>query len=81
MTYARLSATSRGGLMRAGRVVGAVLAAGTTVGAFVFLRRRSANKAVRVDLYFGDGSMLSLDHQAPEIDGLMRAARLLVGGS
>jgi len=49
------------------------------VGAFLFLRRRSAKSAVRADLYFDDGSMLSLDHQAPEIDGLMRAARLLVG--
>lgn len=67
--------------MRAGRVVGAAIAAGAAIGGFVFLRRRSANTAVRADLYFDDGSMLSLDHQAPEIDGLMRAARLLVGGS
>ena len=67
--------------MRAGRLVGAVLAAGATVGAFVLLRRRSATTAVRADLYFDDGSMLSLDHRAPEIDGLMRASRLLVGGS
>ena len=67
--------------MRAGRVVGAAIAAGAAIGGFVLLRRRSANTAVRADLYFDDGSMLSLDHQAPEIDGLMRAARLLVGGS
>ena len=67
--------------MRAGRVVGAAIAAGAAIGGFVLLRRRSANAAVRADLYFDDGSMLSLDHQAPEIDGLMRAARLLVGGS
>jgi len=67
--------------MRAGRVVGAAIAAGAAIGGFVLLRRRSVNTAVRADLYFDDGSMLSLDHQAPEIDGLMRATRLLVGGS
>ena len=67
--------------MRAAKALGAVVAAGATVGAFLLLRRRSAKSAVRADLYFDDGSMLSLDHQAPEIDGLMRAARLLVGVS
>ena len=65
--------------MRAAKALGAVVAASATVAAVVFLRRRSANIAVRADLYFDDGSMLSLDHQAPEIDRLMRAARLLVG--
>ena len=65
--------------MRTTKALGAVVAAGATVGAFLFLRRRSAKHAVRADLYFGDGSMLSLDQQAPEIDGLLRAARLLVG--
>ncbi|MSO47810.1 MAG: hypothetical protein EXQ67_06975 [Thermoleophilia bacterium] len=65
--------------MRAGRAISAVLAAGAALGAIVLLRRHSATAAVRADLYFEDGSMLSLDHQAPEIDGLMRAARLLVG--
>lgn len=65
--------------MRVAKTIGAVVAAAATAGAFLFLRRRSANIAVRADLYFDDGSMLSLDHQAPEIDGLMRAARLLVG--
>ena len=65
--------------MRAAKALGAFVAAGAAVGAVLFLRRRSENIAVRADLYFDDGSMLSLDHQAPEIDGLMRAARLLVG--
>ena len=65
--------------MRVTKAIGAVVAAGASVGAFLLLRRRSTNNAVRADLYFDDGSMLSLDHQAPEIDGLMRAARLLVG--
>lgn len=66
-------------LVRAGRAIGTLVAAGAALGAFVLLRRRSASAAVRADLYFDDGSMLSLDHQAPEIDGLMRAARVLVG--
>jgi hypothetical protein len=60
------------------RALGLLVAATAAAGAIVILRRRSA-AAVRADLYFADGSMLSLDEAAPEIDGLMRAARAAMG--
>lgn len=61
--------------MRGGRLLGAVAAVGAAAAAVVLLRRRSSAGRPRADLYFADGSMLSLDDQAPEIDGLLRAAR------
>ena len=61
------------------KALGLLVAASAAAGAVVFLRRRSAAAAVRADLYFADGSMLSLDENAPEIDGLMRAARAAMG--
>lgn len=62
--------------MRLGRLVlGTALAAGA--GAIVLRRRRSA-PALRADLYFDDGSMLTLDGAAPEADVLFAAARSMV---
>ena len=61
------------------RALGLLVAATAAAGAIVVLRRRSTAAAVRADLYFADGSMLSLDDDAPEIDGLMRAARAALG--
>jgi hypothetical protein len=61
------------------RALGLLAAATTAAGAIVLLRRRSSTTAARADLYFADGSMLSLDDEAPEIDGLMRAARAAMG--
>ncbi|MEI6689184.1 MAG: hypothetical protein WCN97_07490 [Thermoleophilia bacterium] len=61
------------------RALGLLIAATAAAGAIVVLRRRSTAAAVRADLYFADGSMLSLDDDAPEIDGLMRAARAALG--
>ena len=57
------------------RALGLLVTATAAAGAIVLLRRRSDAAAVRADLYFADGSMLSLGDDAPEIDGLMRAAR------
>lgn len=65
--------------MRAGRLLGAVAAAGAAAAALVLLRRRSSAGRPRADLYFADGSMLSLDDAAPEIDQLLRAARGVAG--
>jgi hypothetical protein len=56
-----------------------LMTAGAAAGALVLLRRRTATSGARSDLYFADGSMLSLDDEAPEIDGLMRAARAALG--
>ena len=61
------------------RALGLLAAATAAAGAIVILRRRSTASAARADLYFADGSMLSLDDEAPEIDGLMRAARAAMG--
>ena len=61
------------------RALGLLVAAAAAAGAIVIVRRRSSAAAVRADLYFADGSMLSLDEAAPEIDGLMRAARAAMG--
>ncbi len=61
------------------RALGLLVTATAAAGAIVLLRRRSNAAAVRADLYFADGSMLSLGDDAPEIDGLMRAARAAMG--
>lgn len=65
--------------MRAGRLLGAAVALGTAAAAVVLVRRRSSAGQPRADLYFADGSMLSLDVGAPEIDQLLRAARGVAG--
>lgn len=61
------------------RAVGLLAMAGAAAGAVIYLRRRDDASAARADLYFDDGSMLSLDRDAPEIDGLLRAARSALG--
>ena len=60
------------------RALGALAAGAAAAGAVLLLRRRSRAAALRADLYFADGSMLSLDDEAPEAVGLMRAARAAV---
>lgn len=66
--------------MRAGKALMTAIVAGITITAVVVFRRRRELRNTRTDLYFADGSMLSLDHDAPEIDRLAQAARLLAGG-
>ncbi|MGI9116255.1 MAG: hypothetical protein ACR2JV_01295 [Gaiellales bacterium] len=61
------------------RGFGLLALAAAAAGGVLLLRRRSAGASARADLYFADGSMLSLDDDAPEIDGLMRAARAALG--
>ena len=46
-------------------IIGALIGAGSFAGT-IFYRRRSARNRTRVDLYFDDGSMLSLGEDAPE---------------
>ena len=56
------------------RVLGAATLALSAVGsAFLFKRKRERN-ASRADLYFEDGSMLSLALGAPEADRLLPLA-------
>ena len=61
------------------RLVTTAAALGAAAGILVLWRRRADGGASRADLYFSDGSMLSLDADAPEIDGLLRTARAAVG--
>jgi hypothetical protein len=48
--------------------------AGGVLGAAAFVRRRSATRE-RVDLYYEDGSMLSLSNGSPDADQLIPLAR------
>jgi hypothetical protein len=53
--------------------LGALLGAGSFAGT-IFYRRRSARNRTRVDLYFDDGSMLSLGDSTPEAERLLPLA-------
>jgi len=55
-------------------VTGVVLVAGSLAGA-VALRRRSARRRDRVDVYFEDGSMISLGDGSPEASTVLPLAR------
>jgi hypothetical protein len=55
-------------------LTGTLLAAGSIVGVAV-LRRRVAQRRERIDLYFDDGSMLSLAEGAGEAERLLPLAR------
>ena len=61
----------------------AALLLGILVGAFLgaaFIRRRTA-QADRADLYFEDGSMLSLSNGSPGADRLLPLARRILDAS
>jgi hypothetical protein len=60
-------------------LTGALLGAGWLVGG-VLLRRRAARRRERVDLYFGDGSMISLTGSA-EAEPLLRHAREILSAA
>ena len=54
---------------------------GVLIGLFIgaaFIRRRTAH-AERADLYFEDGSMLSLSNGSPGADRLVPLARQIIG--
>jgi hypothetical protein len=58
-------------------LTGFVLAAGSLAGT-VFYRRRSARRRERVDVYFEDGSMVSLDEGSPEASIVLPLARRIL---
>jgi hypothetical protein len=64
--------------MRRPSLVAVVLAGAAA--AVVFLRRRKAARAERVDLYYEDGSMISLEDGTPEAERLLAVARDAVRG-
>jgi hypothetical protein len=57
-----------------GRVAAALLAAGSVAGAFVW-RRRGRRHPEHVDLYYEDGSMVSVSVDSPEGARLLPIAR------
>jgi hypothetical protein len=57
-------------------LTGVLLGAGSVVGTLLF-RRRQARRRSRVDVYFGDGSMLSLTRADEAAPFLARAERIL----
>ena len=52
----------------------AAAAAGSAAGA-VFLRRRASRRRERAELYFADGSLVTLTQGSPEPDQLLARAR------
>ena len=58
-------------------LVGALVGAGSFAGTMLY-RRRGARHRVRVDLYFEDGSMVSLGAGSPDADALLPLARELL---
>ena len=55
-------------------LTGALLAAGSAAGTVLY-RRRAARRRERAELYFGDGSMVSLTEGSAQADPLLDRAR------
>ena len=60
-----------------GKLAAIAVATGSVIGTVV-LRRRRRQHQTRVDLYFGDGSMLSLQDDAPETAAILPAAHAIL---
>jgi len=58
-------------------VTGVVLAAGSLAGT-IFYRRRVARRRERVDVYFDDGSMVSLTESSAEAATVLPLARRIL---
>jgi hypothetical protein len=58
-------------------LTGFLLAAGSLAGT-VFYRRRAAARRERVDVYFADGSMVSLTERTPEAATVLPLARRIL---
>ena len=64
------------------RVLGAVtLALGSVAGSALIFKRKRERNASRADLYFEDGSMLSLSNGSPGADRLLPLARQIIGSA
>ena len=59
-------------------LTGVLLGAGSVIGT-VLVRRRAARRRERVDLYFDDGSMISLIDSSPDAAQLLPLARRILG--
>jgi hypothetical protein len=61
-------------------LTGVLLAIASAVAALLF-RRRAARRRERVELYFGDGTMVSLTDGSPGADRLLAHARELLASA
>ncbi|MGZ4256833.1 MAG: hypothetical protein ACXVRE_03620 [Gaiellaceae bacterium] len=61
-------------------VTGLVVAAGSAAGA-IALGRRAARRRERVELYFGDGTLVTLAAGSPEAERLLARARELLAAA
>ena len=61
--------------MKARSAVGVLAAAAAVAGAIVFVRTKSQVEREHVDLYFADGSMVSLETGSADGDRLLPLAR------
>ena len=61
--------------MKARSVLGVVAAGAALAGAVVFVRTKTAVEREHVDVYFADGSMISLDPGSADGDRLLPLAR------
>ena len=66
--------------MTAKRKLWFALGIGSFLGTLVY-RRRSARNRTRVDLYFDDGSMVSLSAGSPDADAMLPVAERLLRAS
>ena len=60
------------------RVLTGLLLAGGSLAGAIFYRRRFAGRPDRVDLYYDDGSMVSLTEGSPDAERLLPLARALL---
>ena len=67
-------------MARHSTVTGLALAAGAVVGMIAF-RQRAARRRERVDIYYDDGSMLSLSRGSPGVARLLPLARDVLDAS
>jgi hypothetical protein len=61
-------------------LTGLLLALGSIAGTLLY-RRRAARRRERVELYFGDGSMISLADGSDDAERLLRNAREILAAA
>jgi hypothetical protein len=61
-------------------LTGLVLAIGSVIGTLLY-RRRAARRSERVELYFADGSMVSLAQGSADADRLLRHAHEILAAA
>ena len=66
--------------MRAGRALAVGAAVGSAAGGAIFLRRRARSRD-RIELYFDDGSLVTVGKGEPEAERLLAPARELLAAA